>query len=84
MAKGEGEATQMGESRKCMDKRPKLEDEKDEEERREEGRGAETGGMCFPSGPSGAAFHWRYPEGDPHCVLGCLARHGVIMGQPLP
>lgn len=59
-------ARQMGESRECRDKRPTLEDEA--ERRGEEGRGAETGGMCFPSGPSGAAFHCRYPEGDPHWV----------------
>lgn len=23
----------------------------------------------------------RYPEGDPHCILGCLAHQGVIMGH---
>ena len=49
--------------------------------RGEEGRRAETGGMCFPSGPSGAAFHQRYPEGDPHCLSVPHKHHGVIMGQ---
>lgn len=68
MGKGEGEAREM-ESKKCVDKRPMLEDEKDGGKRTEERRGAETGGMCFPSGPSGAAFHWRYPEGDPHLMF---------------
>lgn len=44
-------------------------DEKEGERReKDEGRGANTGGMCFPSGPSGAAFHWRYPEGDLHLI----------------
>lgn len=70
--------------RKWVDEGLTLEDEKDEEKWGEEGRGAETEGMCFPSGPSGAAFHCRYPEGDPHCVSGCLAHHEVIMGQPFP
>lgn len=68
MGKGGGEAREM--ESKCVDKRPMLEDEKDGGGKStEERRGVETGGMCFPSGPSGAAFHWRYPEGDPHLVF---------------
>lgn len=52
----------------------------DEEEM--EGRAAETEGMCFPSDPSAAAFHYRRPEGDPHLVSACLTHQGVTMGQP--
>lgn len=37
-----------------------------------EGRAVEMEGMCFPSDPSAAAFHWRYPEGEPHHVSACL------------
>lgn len=37
-------------------------------------------GMCFPSGPSGAAFHQRDPEGDPRHVLTSLMQH--VMRSP--
>lgn len=45
-------------------------DEEGGGERREEEerRGARAGGMRFPQPPSGAAFHWRYPEGDLHLI----------------
>lgn len=58
----------MGQSKKCMDKRSRLE-MKGREERTEDRSGAETEGMCFSSSPSGVAFHWRYPEGHPHLVF---------------
>lgn len=52
-----------------VDKMLMRNDEKEGERReKDEGRGANRGGMCFPSGPSGAAFHWRYPEGDLHLI----------------
>lgn len=47
-----------------------MQDDEDEVAGREEeeGRGVQAGGMCFPGPPSGAAFHWRYPERDLHLI----------------
>lgn len=42
-----------------VDKTPMRNDEKEGERReKDEERGANRVGMCFPSGPSGAEFHW--------------------------
>lgn len=37
-----------------------------EEDNKEERREGAMGRMCFPSAPSGAAFHLRHPEGHTH------------------